>query len=66
MIASNGMKKTLYKDKPKKELVDSLKDKRASLVKLRFQTTGSRVKNVKEIKNLKRDIARVMTELNRQ
>ena len=60
------MKKTLYKDKPKKELVDSLKDKRASLVKLRFQTTGSRVKNVKEIKNLKKDIARVMTELNRQ
>lgn len=48
-------------DELKKELI-SLED---NIRVLRFKTEGSRSKNVKESANLKKKIARVLTEINR-
>lgn len=58
------MKKTNYKDKPKQDLIKVLMEKREASRKLRFATTGSKNRNVKEAGTIKKDIARIMTELN--
>lgn len=48
--------------------IDELKKKLAILQEnarvIRFKAEGSRSKNVKELTNLKKQIARIMTELN--
>ena len=59
------MKKTSYKDKPTKDLLKTLMEKRESLRKLRFGNTGSKTRNVKEGGSVRKDIARIMTELNK-
>jgi len=50
-----------------KETVESLQkmitDKREALRVFRFEGEGSRRRNVREARTIKRDIARVMTEL---
>lgn len=56
------MKKELTK-KNKVDLVKSLDEKRILIRDIRFGTAGSKSKNVKEQKNLKKDIARIKTEL---
>lgn len=58
------MKKTSYKGKAVKDLTKSLYDKREALRAFRFGTSGSKTKNVKEGANLRKEIARIMTELN--
>lgn len=58
------MKKTSYKGKAKTELVKTLAEKREGLRKLRFGISGSKSRNVKEGANMRKDIARIMTELN--
>lgn len=58
------MKKTSYKDKTGKELVKALYEKRTTLRDMRFGTAGSKHKNTKEMVNIRKDIARIMTELN--
>lgn len=58
------MKKSTYKDKSRQELIKSLGEKRETLRKVRFGSTGSKVRNVKKTSNVKKDIARIMTELN--
>jgi len=58
------MKKTIYKDKPQKDLIKALLAKREILRKLRFGSSGSKSRNVKEPRLVKREIARIMTELN--
>lgn len=49
---------------------DSLKTELAKLTEhlrvLRFKTEGGKSKNVKEISNLKKQIARILTELNKK
>ncbi len=57
------MKKVAYKDKPLKDLIKTLGEKREALRKLRFGTTGSKTRNVKENSSLRKEIARIMTEL---
>ena len=57
------MKKVTYKGKPKQDLIKALADKREALRKLRFGTTGSKTRNVKENSSLRKEIARIMTEL---
>lgn len=57
------MKKSNYKDQPTKDLIKTLGEKREALRKLRFGTSGSKTRNVKENSSLKKDIARIMTEL---
>lgn len=58
------MKKTNYKGKAEKELLKALFEKRESLRTLNFNITGSKTRNVGEGSSLKKDIARIMTELN--
>ena len=59
------MKKTIYKDKTKPDLIKALGEKREALRVLRFGTSGSKTRNVKEGLVLKKDVARIMTELNK-
>jgi ribosomal protein L29 len=51
--------------KTKNELEAILLEKRESLRKFRFDIAGSKVKNVKEGKNLRKEIARILTEINK-
>jgi ribosomal protein L29 len=53
-----------FKNKNRTELEKTLADKREALRAFRFGTSGSKTRNVKEGKNLKKDIARILTELN--
>jgi ribosomal protein L29 len=57
------MKKTDFKTKSDTELKKVLIEKRDSLAKFKFGMTGSRTKNVKEGRNTRRDIARILTAL---
>lgn len=59
------MKKSNYKNKPTLDLIKTLGEKRETLRKLRFGATGSKARNVKEVAGVRKDIARVMTELNK-
>ncbi len=54
---------SLLKDKKDTDLHKNLDEKRKSLRGFRFGVAGSKVKNVKEARNLKKEIARVLTEL---
>jgi len=49
--------------KTEKDLYKMLEENRKSLREFRFGSSGSKVKNVKEGNNLKKDIARILTEL---
>lgn len=49
--------------KTDKELQKLLAEKRESLRGFRFDTTGTKIKNVKEGSNIKKDVARILTEL---
>ena len=57
------MKKTMYKDRPKEDLVKALGERCEALRKLRFGSTGSKPRNVKGRASMRKDIARIMTEL---
>lgn len=57
------MKKVSYKGKSQGDLIKTLGEKREALRKVRFGSTGSKVRSVKESSSLRKDIARVMTEL---
>lgn len=59
------MKKTTYTGKKKEELVKALYEKREALRTFRFGEAGSKTRNVKEGSLIRRDIARIMTELNK-
>jgi len=60
------MKKTDYKGKNMKDLHKALADKREELRNFRFGTAGSKTRNTKSAKNTRKDVARIMTELNAQ
>lgn len=55
---------TDFKGKNDKELDKALTEKRKSLRDFRFGIAGSKVRNVKEGKNLKKEISRILTEKN--
>lgn len=46
------------------ELENLLKEKREQVRKFRFNIASKQMKNVKELKNLKKDIARILTLIN--
>lgn len=50
-----------YLNKDKKELINLVKDQRTALRNFRFGVAGSKVRNVKEGKNIKKEIARILT-----
>ncbi len=56
-------KKTSFKDKSKDELVKLLGEKREELRKLRFEAAGARPKDSNAPSKVRKDIARLMTEL---
>lgn len=47
--------------KPKEELGKLLEEKKERLRQLRFDLVSGKVKNVKEIREIKKDIARILT-----
>lgn len=55
---------TAYKGKTEKDLAKALVEKREALRKFRFGISGSKTRDVKEGRNLRKDIARILTELN--
>ncbi len=57
------MKISEIRQKSKKELESMLLEKREHLRNLRFDLASGKVKNVREIRALKKDIARVLTLL---
>ena len=57
-------KKTTYNGKDAAELTKIVGDKREELRVLRFGAAGSKNKNVKAARTLRKDIARVLTALN--
>ncbi len=52
------------REKKEEELKNLLSEKRDKLQEVKFNLSSGRVKNVKEARNLKKDIARILTILN--
>lgn len=50
--------------KTEKDLLKDLGAKRKDIREFRFNTSGSKLTNVKEVSTAKKDIARILTELN--
>lgn len=59
------MKKTSYAGKNKEDLIKTLYEKREELKNFYFGTAGSKTRNVKAGSATRKEIARIMTELNR-
>jgi len=59
-------KKENFKNASNDELNKKLAILRENVRVIRFKAEGSKSKNVKEISVLKKDIARILTELNRK
>ncbi len=53
-----------FKKMDKKELMKLCEEKRENLRQFRFDLSAGKVKNVREIRETKKDIARIMTILN--
>ncbi|MBU6431142.1 MAG: 50S ribosomal protein L29 [Patescibacteria group bacterium] len=52
-----------YKNKTEKEITKLLDEKREALRSFRFAISGSKTRNVREGRNGRKEIARLMTEL---
>ncbi|PIV43285.1 MAG: 50S ribosomal protein L29 [Candidatus Nealsonbacteria bacterium CG_4_10_14_0_2_um_filter_40_15] len=57
------MKINELKQKSKEEIQKTLEDDREKLRQLRFDLSAGKVKNVREIRNIKKEIARILTLL---
>lgn len=55
---------TDLKKQSTEEIEKQIRDKREALRVFRFEGAGSRMRNVREGRMLRRDIARLLTELN--
>jgi ribosomal protein L29 len=55
-----------FKDKTEKELIKLLNEKRTALRDFRFGVAGSKIRNVKEGRGIKKDIAQILTEFNKK
>ncbi|MBI4119533.1 MAG: 50S ribosomal protein L29 [Parcubacteria group bacterium] len=53
-----------FKMKPLEELLQHLRESKERLRSLKFDLAAGKVKNVREIRNLKKDIARALTVIN--
>lgn len=58
------MKITELRSKSKTELQNLLKEHRQKERELRFRISSKQMKNVRELRRLKKEIARIMTSLN--
>lgn len=59
------MKKKDIKGAAHKDLMTALTEKRKKLADFRFNILGGKIKNVKEGRGLRKEVAQVLTELNR-
>ena len=59
------MKKTNYTGKTREDLIKALYEKREAIKAFRFNEAGSKTRNVKEGAALRKDVARIFTELNK-
>ncbi len=59
------MKKISYAGKNTEDLKKTLMEKRKALRDINFGIAGSKAKNVKEGREIRKEIARIMTELNK-
>ena len=59
-------KKINYNDRSKDELAKIVSDKREELRALRFNVAGSKTRNVKAARNLRKEVARALTAANKQ
>ncbi len=57
------METSELRSRSKEELQKLLQDLREKLRQLRFDLSGGKVKNVSEIRHIKKDIARILTLL---
>lgn len=60
------MKKTDHKNRTPDDLRKEVSDKRNALRNFRFGGAGSRSRNVREGRNLRKEIAQILTELKRR
>lgn len=51
------------KEKSNIDLIKLLNEKRESVRKFRFGISGSKMRNVKEARNIRKEIAQILTEL---
>jgi large subunit ribosomal protein L29 len=58
------MKIIELRQRPKTELQRMLQEKREHLRQLRFDLVSGKVKNVKQIREVKKDIAKILTLIN--
>ena len=59
-------KKNTYSNKTKEELLTLVSEKRRALHDFRFSVSGSKIRNVREGRALRKDIARALTALTLQ
>lgn len=52
-----------YKNKTEKEIVQLLNEKREALRSYRFSISGGKTRNVREGRNTRKEIARLLTEI---
>ncbi|MEX0652105.1 MAG: 50S ribosomal protein L29 [Candidatus Paceibacterota bacterium] len=52
-----------HKEKSNKDLIKALNEKREMLRQFRFGISGSKTRDVKEGKNARKEVARILTEL---
>lgn len=57
------MKISELKQRPEEELKKLLQDSRERMRQLKFNLSSGKVKNIKEIRQIKKDIARILTLL---
>lgn len=57
-------KKINLKDKNDKDLLKELNERRENLRSFRFGIAGSKIRNVKEGRDTKKQIAQILTEIN--
>lgn len=57
---------TSYTEKKDQELNKELKEKRKALREFRFGVAGSKVRDIKEGKKIKKEIAKILTEINKR
>ena len=60
------MKNIETNNKNKEELSAMLKDQEAKLLKLKFDLNEKKLKDVSQIGKTKKDVARILTELNKK
>ena len=60
------MKHFLTNNKSREELAGSLTEFRAKLLQIEFDRADKKLKDVSQFKKTKKDIARILTEINRQ